>query len=77
MDSNKLHNHPGMESRLCIDKEHVIIDREVYDRLFQDAKSVKAVIEKIEEFKVTIFGLTFTLIPEKDLLQLKSELGVE
>lgn len=31
----KLHNHPSMEMELGIDKDHVIIDRNTYDRLLK------------------------------------------
>ena len=37
-DLHKIHNHPGMERRLNLDSDHVIIDREIFEQLlFEDS----------------------------------------
>lgn len=35
-DIDKIHNHPNMELEKNIDKDHVIIDKEFYDKLKEE-----------------------------------------
>lgn len=67
MKTSFLHTHPQMEKDLGVPKDHVIIDREAYDRIYDQVFKAGIAVNKVptpppdkEEWVPGFFGLRFS-----------------